>query len=101
MSYEQSGAISGYGDNLPGCSYPNAKGGNSVCSELPCQPTAEGWLREPAPTLSPTFCGYALADRGVDLRTIQEWLGHRSIEMTVKDIQGYLQRRFIIFGGAD
>src|SRR6516164_9160500 len=27
-------------------------------------------------------CGYALADRGVDLRTIQEWLGHRSIEMT-------------------
>ena len=25
-------------------------------------------------------CGYALADKGVDLRTIQEWLGHRSIE---------------------
>jgi len=28
-------------------------------------------------------CGYALGDKGVDLRTIQEWLGHRSIEMTV------------------
>jgi type 1 fimbriae regulatory protein FimB len=25
-------------------------------------------------------CGYALADKGIDLRTIQEWLGHRSIE---------------------
>src|SRR5262249_8821239 len=34
------------------------------------------WLRD--------SCGYALADRGVDLRTIQEWLGHRSIEMTVR-----------------
>src|SRR5262249_39350264 len=26
-------------------------------------------------------CGFALADKGVDLRTIQEWLGRRSIEM--------------------
>ena len=29
-------------------------------------------------------CGYALADKGIDLRTFQEWLGHRSIEMTVR-----------------
>src|SRR5262249_56227645 len=27
-------------------------------------------------------CGYALADKGIDLRTIQEWLGHRSLELT-------------------
>src|SRR5262249_34151137 len=38
-------------------------------------------------------CGYALADRGVDLRTIQEWLGHRSIEMTVRYTR-ISQRRF-------
>jgi site-specific recombinase XerD len=34
-----------------------------------------------------------LADRGVDLRTIQEWLGHRSIEMTVRYTR-ISQRRF-------
>src|SRR5262249_21561216 len=28
--------------------------------------------------------GIALADKGVDLPTIQEWWGHRSIEMTVR-----------------
>jgi type 1 fimbriae regulatory protein FimB len=38
-------------------------------------------------------CGYALADRGVDLRTIQEWLGHRSLEMTVRYTR-ISQRRF-------
>jgi len=38
-------------------------------------------------------CGYALADKGVDLRTIQEWLGHRSIEMTVRYTR-ISQRRF-------
>jgi len=38
-------------------------------------------------------CGYALADRGVDLRTIQEWLGHRSIEMTARYTR-ISQRRF-------
>ena len=38
-------------------------------------------------------CGYALADQGVDLRTIQEWLGHRSIEMTVRYTR-ISQRRF-------
>jgi type 1 fimbriae regulatory protein FimB len=38
-------------------------------------------------------CGYAFADRGVDLRTIQEWLGHRSIEMTVRYTR-ISQRRF-------
>jgi type 1 fimbriae regulatory protein FimB len=38
-------------------------------------------------------CGYALADRGIDLRTIQEWLGHRSIEMTVRYTR-ISQRRF-------
>jgi site-specific recombinase XerD len=38
-------------------------------------------------------CGYALADKGVDLRTIQEYLGHRSIEMTVRYTR-ISQRRF-------
>jgi site-specific recombinase XerD len=38
-------------------------------------------------------CGYALADKGIDLRTIQEWLGHRSIEMTVRYTR-ISQRRF-------
>lgn len=37
--------------------------------------------------------GYALADKGIDLRTIQEWLGHRSIEMTVRYTR-ISQRRF-------
>jgi type 1 fimbriae regulatory protein FimB len=38
-------------------------------------------------------CGYDLADKGVDLRTIQEWLGHRSVEMTIRYIR-ISQRRF-------
>src|SRR5260370_3189909 len=38
-------------------------------------------------------CGYALADKGIDLRTIQEWLGRRSIEMTVRYTR-ISQRRF-------
>jgi site-specific recombinase XerD len=38
-------------------------------------------------------CGYALADKGQDLRTIQEYLGHRSIEMTVRYTR-ISQRRF-------
>jgi type 1 fimbriae regulatory protein FimB len=38
-------------------------------------------------------CGYALADRGIDLRTIREGLGHRSIEMTVRYTR-ISQRRF-------
>src|SRR5262245_56975104 len=38
-------------------------------------------------------CGYALADKGIDLHTIQEWLGHRSIEMTVRYTR-ISQRRF-------
>jgi site-specific recombinase XerD len=41
-----------------------------------------------------------LADRGVDLRTIQEWLGHRSIEMTVRYTR-ISQRRFNGLGGPD
>jgi hypothetical protein len=41
-----------------------------------------------------------LADRGVDLRTIQEWLGHRSIEMTVA-IRGYLSGGSMDFGDND
>lgn len=38
-------------------------------------------------------CGYALADMDVPLRVIQEWLGHRSIEMTVRYTR-IAQRRF-------
>lgn len=38
-------------------------------------------------------CGYALADKDVPLRVIQEWLGHRSIEMTVRYTR-IAQRRF-------
>jgi type 1 fimbriae regulatory protein FimB len=38
-------------------------------------------------------CGYALAEKGVDLRTIQEWLGHKSIAMTVRYTR-ISQRRF-------
>lgn len=29
-------------------------------------------------------CGYALADAGHDARSIQDWLGHRSIQHTVR-----------------
>jgi site-specific recombinase XerD len=29
-------------------------------------------------------CGYALANRGVDTRTLQGFLGHRSIQSTVR-----------------
>ena len=29
-------------------------------------------------------CGYALANRGVDTRAIQDWLGHVSIQHTTK-----------------
>jgi len=29
-------------------------------------------------------CGFALADQGADTRLIQDWLGHRSIQHTVK-----------------
>jgi type 1 fimbriae regulatory protein FimB len=29
-------------------------------------------------------CGYALADQGADTRLIQDWLGHRSIQHTVR-----------------
>ena len=36
---------------------------------------------------------YALADKGIDLRAIQEWLGHRSIEITVRYTR-ISQRRF-------
>jgi type 1 fimbriae regulatory protein FimB len=42
------------------------------------------------PHCLPHSCGYAL---GIDLRTIQEWLGHRSIEMTVRYTR-ISQRRF-------
>jgi hypothetical protein len=33
----------------------------------------------PGPALRHS-CGYALADKGIDLRTIQEWLGHGAAE---------------------
>jgi len=29
-------------------------------------------------------CGYALADQGADTRLIQDYLGHRNIQHTVK-----------------
>jgi site-specific recombinase XerD len=29
-------------------------------------------------------CGYALANKGVDTRTLQGFLGHRSIQSTVR-----------------
>ena len=29
-------------------------------------------------------CGYALANKGHDTRAIQYWLGHRSIQYTVR-----------------
>ena len=29
-------------------------------------------------------CGYALANAGHDTRTVQDWLGHRSIHHTVR-----------------
>ena len=32
-------------------------------------------------------CGFALANKGVDTRTVQDYLGHKSIQHTVKYTQ--------------
>lgn len=37
-------------------------------------------------------CGYALADRGIDTRLIQDYLGHRNIRHTVRYTAGNAQR---------
>ena len=37
-------------------------------------------------------CGFALANKGVDTRTIQDYLGHKSIQHTVKYTQLAPQR---------
>src|SRR5216684_5366699 len=43
-------------------------------------------------------CGYALANKGTDTRTLQAYLGHRSIQSTVRYSRRYY-RRFCICGG--
>ena len=37
-----------------------------------------------APHMLRQTCGYALADKGTDLRTMQDYLGHRDPAMTVR-----------------
>jgi site-specific recombinase XerD len=46
---------------------------SALASISRCMPT---WLRH--------GCGYALANAGHDTRAIQDWLGHRSIQHTVR-----------------
>ena len=43
-------------------------------------------------------CGFALIDRGIDVRTVQAWLGHRVIAHTVK-YTAVSARRFEIVAG--
>jgi site-specific recombinase XerD len=38
-------------------------------------------------TCSGPACGYALANAGHDTRRIQDWLGHRSLQHTVRYTQ--------------
>jgi site-specific recombinase XerD len=44
-------------------------------------------------------CGYALANAGHDTRAIQDWLGHRSIQHTVRYTE-LAPTRFKFFGGS-
>src|SRR5262249_7070122 len=86
MSFEQSGDTSQLEPTIsPGCLCQSVKG---RLSRFACRAVSN--LH---PHCLRHSCGYALADKGVDLRTIQEWLGHRSIEMTVRYTR-ISQRRF-------
>ncbi|EAW1086283.1 DNA recombinase, partial [Salmonella enterica] len=38
----------------------------------------------PHPHMLRHACGYALADKGIDTRLIQDYLGHRNIQHTVR-----------------
>ena len=46
--------------------------------------TAAGFAFRPHPHMLRHACGFALANAGHDTRAIQDWLGHRSIQHTVR-----------------
>jgi hypothetical protein len=56
------------------------------------------WLRFRSPTNErpPQRYGYALANDGHDTRRIQDWLGHRSIQHTVRYSERDTVQRFLV-----
>lgn len=67
--------------------FPSQKGGHlsrqQVYSLLRKYGHIAGLTIKPHPHMLRHGCGYALADRGIDTRLIQDYLGHRNIRHTV------------------
>ena len=50
----------------------------------PLNVTVQGIGRERSAALAGEVCGYALANKGHDTRSIQDYLGHKAIQHTVR-----------------